>query len=217
MQRAHDGLEPVARVRPASVQELPAYVVRSHVGVSSIEPSPAKDLFPSWYKKPGSTSREKIIKDKVSGKRATDCTPPLAIEEVTQGDAAGYSSDPFYDSATNSEDSDDVHKCDDMKPTTMLVVTKETDGTYTFSVSVGAGTHPISSAAFSGQINISINGQVIPNGSIAIAGPGTYEVTYTATSSGSKTVSAEVIDSVLYTTIDAADVNFQVNGSSDDD
>jgi penicillin-binding protein 1A len=212
MQRAHDGLEPIARARPAGVQELPAYVVRNHVGVSSIEPSPTNDLFPSWYKKPGGTTKEKIIKDKVSGKRATDCTPPLAIEEVTQGDAAGYSSDPFYDSATNSEDSDDVHKCEDIKPTASLTVTKETDGSYTFTVSVGAGTHPISSEKFPGQINISIDGQVIANGSISIAGPGTYEVAYTPPAAGSKTVTAEVIDSVLYTTIDAVDVNFLLGG-----
>lgn len=209
MQRAHASIEPIARTRPAGVQELPAYVVRSSVGGSSSIPSPSTDLFPSWYKKPGaSNNREKVIKDKVSNKRATECTPPLAVEEVTQGDAASYSSDPFYDSATNSEDPDDVHKCEDIKPTALLTVSNDGGGNYTFRVSVGAGTHPISSAAFPGTLSISIDGQVIPNGSIQIAGPGTYDIVYTSTAPGTKTVSVQVVDSVLYSTLDARDVNF---------
>jgi membrane peptidoglycan carboxypeptidase len=213
MQRAHDGLEPKKRDRPAGVQELPAYVVRSHVGVSSIEPSPTNDLFPSWYVKPGASSNnEKIIKDKVSGKRATECTPILALEEVTQGDAASFSSDPFYDSATNSEDKDDIHKCEDVKPTVALTVTPGIGNDYSFNVSVGAGTHPISSEAFPGSLSVSIDGVNIPNGSIQIAGPGVYVFNYTSTGAGTKTIKVEVIDSVLYSTIDAKDVTF-ISGS----
>src|SRR5690606_25415158 len=124
--------------------ELPAYVVRSHVGNSSIEPSPGTDLFPSWYVKPGASNNdEKIIKDKISNKRATECTPPLALEEVQQGDAASFSADPFYDSATNSEDSDDIHKCEDVKPTVSLSVSTTSSGAYIFEVSIGSGTHPV--------------------------------------------------------------------------
>lgn len=214
MQRAHDNLEPVTRERPQGIQELPAYVVRNHVGVSSIEPSPATDLFPSWYVKPGSTNgNEKIIKDKVSGKRATECTPPLALEEVIQGDAASFSSDPFYDSATNSEDTDDVHKCEDIKPTVALSIVENSDGKYTFEVSVGNGTHPISSEKFAGQLTVTVDGQAIPNGSIQIGGPGVYRIAYTSIYDTTKTVKVEIIDSVLYSTIDARDVNFNLPNS----
>ncbi len=223
MQRAHDDLDPVTRERPQGIQELPAYVVRSHVGVSSIEPSPSVDLFPSWYVKPGGgRGDEKIIKDKVSGKRATECTPPLALEEVTQGDAASFSSDPFYDSATNSEDEDDVHKCEDIKPTVALSIVENANGNYNFEISVGNGTHPISGDKFKGQLTVTVDGEAIPNGSIQISGPGVYEIPYTSIYDTTKTVKVEVIDSVLYSTIDARDVNFNLpagnnNGGSSDD
>lgn len=210
MQRAHDNIEPIPRVRPEGVQELPAYVVRNHVGVSSIEPSPTNDLFPSWYVKPGSASTEKVIKDKVSGKRSTDCTPPLALEEVVQGDAASFSSDPFYDSATNSQDTDDVHKCEDIKPSVSVAVTKSSSGKYSLEVTVAAGTHPISSEKFAGQLNVTVDGQAIPSGSIQIAGPGIYKINYTSIYNSTKTVSAEVTDSVLYTSVDARDVSFDL-------
>lgn len=213
MQRAHDNLEPFSRERPSGIQELPAYVVRSHVGVSSIEPSPSVDLFPSWYIKPGATNNnEKIIKDKVSGKRATECTPPLALEEVTQGDAASYSSDPFYDSATNTEDKDDIHKCEDVKPTVALSVQNNGNGKYIFQISVGNGTHPISSTQFPGQLTVTVDGQSIQGGSQQIGGPGVYSISYTSTHNGAKTVKVEITDSVLYSTIDARDVTFTKPG-----
>lgn len=209
MQRAHDGLEPKAREKPAGVQDLPAYVVRTHVGVSSIEPSPSTDLFPSWYVKPGGSNKnEKVIKDKVSGKKATECTPTLALEEIVQSDAAGFSSDPFYNSETTSEDTDDVHKCEDIKPTVSLSVSPNGPGSYKFNVSVGNGTHPLSSDAFPGTITVTIDGATVPNGAIQVAGPGVYVIDYTATSAGVKTVKVEVVDSVLYSSIDAKDVTF---------
>lgn len=209
MQRAHDDIDPIPREKPAGVQTLPAYVVRNHVGVSSIEPSPTNDLFPSWYQKPGGNNRaEKIKKDKVSNKRATDCTPPLAIEEVTNSAAAQFSSDPFYDSATNSEDEDDVHQCSDKKPTVSLDVVNNGNGEYTFEISVGAGTHPINSKDFPGQLTVTVDGEAIPKGTLQISGAGFYTVDYTSIYDTTKTVKVEVVDSVLYATIDARDVNF---------
>ena len=211
MQRAHDNLTPVARVRPPGVQTLPAYVVSTHVGVSSIEPSPTTDLFPSWYKKPTGTSpNEKVRKDKVSDKQATECTPPLAVEEVSGGTAALYSSDPFYSATTNSQDQDDVHKCDDVKPTVSIATFDNGNGDYTFEVSVGNGTHPISSDKIAGNLTVSINGSVIPDGARNIAGPGVYQFSYKSTLAATATVTANVSDSVLYEAQDAVDVPFQV-------
>jgi membrane peptidoglycan carboxypeptidase len=214
MQRAHDNIEPVARQRPTGIQELPAYVVRNHVGVSSIEPSPATDLFPSWYVKPGGDTREKVTRDKVSGKIATECTPPLALEEVIQSDASAYSSDPFVDSGSATGDKDDVHKCEDVKPTVSLTAIDNGDGSYTFKVSAGNGTHPISSDMFKGQLNLTIDGQAIPNGFIQIAGPGTYTVNYTSIYDTTKTVQVEITDSVLYTSLDARDISLKTKSAS---
>ncbi len=220
MQRAHDNIDPVERVRPSGVQELPAYVVRTHVGASSIEPGPSTDLYPSWYKRPEGSRSEKVLRDKVSGKRATDCTPAKAIEEVTQSDASTYSADIFYDAATNTTDEDDVHNCDDTKPSTSLSVRNEGDGQYTIVVNVSAGTHPISSDKFKGQLDVTVDGNPIPGGSIQISGPGEYTIPYTSIHDSTKTVRAEVTDSVLYTGVGARDANFSLPPSSsppDDD
>ncbi len=207
MQRAHDMAgDPIPRPRPAGIQELPAFVVKAHVGVSSREPSPTIDLFPSWYTKPGGVTTEKFIRDKVSEKRATDCTPALAIEEATQSDAISFSADPFYDSATDGSDEDDVHSCSDIKPTVSLDVLDNGNGSYDLQISVGQGTHPINSEDFAGQLTVSIDGQVVPNGSIQIAGPGVYTISYESIYDETKTIQVEVIDSVLYSSIDARDV-----------
>src|SRR5690606_32727037 len=56
---AHDNLEPLARERPKGIQELPAYVVRNHVGVGSVEPSRTTDLYPSWFSK-NTVSNKKV-------------------------------------------------------------------------------------------------------------------------------------------------------------
>lgn len=218
MQRAHDNIEPVARVRPAGVQELPAYVVRSHVGVSSREPSPSNDLFPSWYVKPGTPSTgEKILRDRVSKKRATECTPPAAVEEVQEGNAAQFSSDPFYDSATNSEDEDDVHKCEDIKPSVSISSTDNGSGKYSFNVVVAAGTHPISAEGFPGKLNLTVNGIVVPNGVIDITTPGIYQFDFTASANSVGTVVANLTDSVLYDASSAIDVTFTVVADEDDE
>ena len=212
MQRAHDDLEPIERPRPAGVQTLPAYVVKKHVGVSSIEPSPSTDLFPSWYVKPGAQPGEKIKIDKVSEKRATECTPPLAIEEVSDTAALQYSADPFYNSGDDSDDEDDVHKCSDKKPTIDLQVVDNFDGSYTFEVSIGAGTHKISSDDFPGQLTLTVDGQDIPSGSIQVSGAGFYTFDYTSIYNTTKTVQASIVDSVLYESIDALDVTFTTGG-----
>lgn len=212
MQRAHDNLDPIARERPSGVQELPAYVVRSHVGVSSREPSPTNDLFPSWYVQPTNTGgSQKISRDKVSNKKATECTPPLAIEETFTGNAKKYSSDPFVDSGSNSEDVDDVHKCEDIRPTISVQSFDNGGGNYTFEVSVGSGTHPISSEAFPGSISLTVGGSSISGGTINISSSGVYQFDYNASDNKTKTVTATVTDSVLYQAENGVDVDFKKN------
>lgn len=204
MDKVHDNLTPLERQKPAGLQTLPAYVVRSHVGVGSVEPSPAQDLFPSWYKaKPKATSSKKTI-DRVSNKLATDCTPARAKQELTDTDAESFSGDRFAGGTTgvNTSQSDDIHKCDDIKPTVSLSLQPLGGGQYQLQGNAVAGTHPLSSDKFKGSITFMINGQPIPgcpNGcSGEVDGAGQVTLTFTPTSSGTFDIVAIVVDSVLY-------------------
>lgn len=206
---------------PAGIQRLPAYVVSTHVGNGSVEPSPGTDLFPSWYK-PKAAATQSVTIDKVSGKVATNCTPPLAKETLGGSSAPStFSIDPFYPpggaggstgTATTGA-SDDVHSCSDTKPTMTLTVDQNCS-TCTFTAFVQAGTHPLNSAQYPqypGTVNFYVNEQLI--GSQPVSDPAsTVSITYNASGGGSATVRAQVIDSVLYEASDSKTATFAGGG-----
>ncbi len=215
--------QPVNWTEPAGIQHLPGYVMRTHVGIGSVEPSPSTEIFPSWYK-PRSSSSQSVTIDKVSGKQATNCTPSLA-KETLGGNAAPttFSADIFYppgagasSTSANTSASDDVHNCGDSRPTINLTVNDNGDGTYTFTAFVQAGSHPLNDSKYPqypGTVNFLLNGQQIASKKVTDPSD-TQSVTYTPSSSGSGTVTAQVIDSVLYdTTSDPVSVTFAQNGS----
>lgn len=219
MQRAHDNLKVEERPRPGGIKVLPAYVVRTHVGVGSVEPSPTTDLFPSWYQNTRQQTGEKKTLDVVSNKLATDCTPPRARKESTDTAADSFSSDPFTGangSAANTTEKDDVHKCEDAKPTISLSITGAAGGPYTLTAIVNQGTHPLSSDKFKGTVSFAVNGQTLPGGSFEIGAPGS--VSY-QNYSGSGSVTATIVDSVLYDatdtrTIEVAGITLAAVGGS---
>jgi hypothetical protein len=198
MKAAHDPIQPIERVKPAGLQTLPAFVVRNHVGVGSVEPSPSTDLYPSWYKQPNKSAANQKI-DQVSNKLSTECTPARAIKTGDNADSNIFSVDKFVSGgAANTTDKDDVHKCDDAKPTITLN-NKDFNcpsGGCVISANVAGGTHPLSSDKFQGTVNFLIDGQVANTQNIS--GPGTVSFTYIPDFTGTKSLSAEVIDSVLY-------------------
>ncbi|MBX4201935.1 penicillin-binding protein, partial [Candidatus Saccharibacteria bacterium] len=218
MQYALDSLNttPVNWTEPAGIQHLPAYVVRTHVGVGSVEPSASTDIFPSWYKqKSGSSSNATI--DKVTNKLATSCTPESAKQSLS-GNAApnSYSVDNFYppgagsanSSSANTGASDDVHKCGDSPPTINLTVDDHGGNSYTVTAFVSAGTHPFNDPAypqFPGTVTFSLGGNVIHTESVGDP-QANISFDYTATSGG--TITATVTDSVLYGASDSKDINF---------
>lgn len=205
MQKAHANLKPEERPKPAGIQTLPAFVVRTHVGVGSVEPSPSTDLFPSWYKKTNPTTKQAI--DIVSNKLATDCTPPLARKDATNASANSYSSDRFNGTAgANTNEKDDVHKCEDAKPNITLT-TSGGGNAYTFTATATQGTHPLSSDKFRGKINIMVDGNVVQSYDVS-GSPATVTYNYTPTVTGNHEVSAQVIDSVLYDSKDSKNVDF---------
>ena len=207
MRRVHDGLKPEERQVPAGVQTLPAFVIRSHVGLGSREPSRSTDLYPSWYQKPTVKPGEKQIFDKVSGKLATDCTPELAKEERNTAEAAQFSGDTFVTGSNGTgQEKDDVHKCEDIKPSiTLTVSTTSTTGIYKLTATVTQGTAPFSSDKFKGALTFTIDGQVIEGGSISVDNNGTYNVTYKSTFNDTKVITAQVSDSLLYSAQTSSD------------
>lgn len=205
MQKAHDNLKPEERQKPAGIQTLPAYVVRTHVGVGSVEPSPTNDLFPSWYKKTTNNTKQTI--DIVSNKIATDCTPARAKKDATNAQANTFSSDKFNGTAAvSTTEKDDVHKCEDAKPSIVLS-TSGSGKNQTFTATASQGTHPITSDKFPGKINFLLDGNVIRSFDVG-SSPSTVSFQYTASASGTHSLMVEVIDSVLYDGSDSKSVDF---------
>lgn len=202
--------------RPSGIQVLPAFVVRTHVGSGSVEPSPETDLYPSWYKPKTKASQSSTI-DRVSGKLATSCTPELAKQTVGGSSTPEhFSIDIFFglggSSGANTTSQDDVHSCADEKPIITVTIPNSAnlDGTYTITGTATAGTHAFNDpqyAQFPGKINLSVNGVVVATCDVS-ASPSSCSFNYTPATSGEYTVSATVTDSVLYEASDTKSANF---------
>lgn len=166
-------------------------------GVQSLSINGRTDLYPSWFNRAkASGSGEKIVFDKVSRKRATDCTPAAAKIEIS----IQTTTDPVTKKktyiATDGYDpnaTDDVHKCTDTPPMVNNVEVKKNGSSYTISINVtqGVGGHALQS------IDVSVNGAGI--GSIAASSSGTYPISYTPPQRGQYSISVVVTDSALYT------------------
>jgi membrane peptidoglycan carboxypeptidase len=215
MEEAHRNLEPVNRERPEGIQTLNAFVIRSPVGVAAVVPSTATDIFPSWFEQQRRGESRTI--DIVSNKLATECTPARARKEVSGSDPTAFSGDTFVTNAANLEAKDDVHQCSDIKPSISVSATPQGNA-YLIGATISQGTHPISSDRFRGTVNFKIDGQIIR--SIEVGGPGPIQsFTYKPDFTGSKSLTAEIIDSVLYdgtgsVTIRALSSNTSSGGST---
>lgn len=202
MQRAHESIPAKDWEKPAGIQSLPAFVVKSRPSnrtAGAVLPSPSNDIYPSWYKATQKSASEQII-DKVSGKLATSCTPEAAKEKTSGASANQFSVDTVFgngSSGADTNDKDDVHQCSDVKPSVALNITSS-GGSYLLSVNVTAGTHPISSEKFTGKVNYIVDGQIVQTFDITGAGFGLASTTYTPSFVGTKAIYAQVVDSVLY-------------------
>lgn len=204
-------MKPQSWAEPSGIQHLPAY--HSAMPYSSMGPAVSTDIYPSWYKRATVSTKSQTI-DKISNKLATDCTPALARQTVGGNSTANaFSIDIFYPkganaSTTNStatRETDDVHSCSDEKPVVSVTASDNGNGTYTVVAAATAGTHPFSDpkyAQYPGTITISDNGKTIKSCSNLSGGAANCSVTYTP-SSGKHTVTATVVDSVLYSSSDS--------------
>jgi len=217
MEGAHDmiGSKPVNWTAPTNMKNLPAFIQSHRVSKSNSEqlPGPSTDLFPSWYQQRQAGATTSQTTDRVSGKLATSCTPELAKQNVTSSNENAFSADIFVNKGASSSatatGNDDVHNCNDTKPSVTLTAPQTCGGSgaCTFTVTVSQGTAALSSAQFPGTVNLLINGQRVDTKTVSES-PSTVTFTYTPTGAGPGTVTAQVIDSVLYDSSDTANITF---------
>lgn len=203
MEAAHANVKASNWNPPSGIKTLPAFVIRSHVGIGSVEPSRATDFFPSWYQGKTNTATNDTI-DKVSGKKATSCTPAGARDNQTNGNSNSFSVDIFVTGANSASSSgaaagnDDVHQCSDVKPSITL-----TANGCDVVATVTQGTHPLSGDKYPGAVSFTVAGQVVNTTNVSDS---PSSVTYTV-SAGTTSASAKVTDSVLYDASATTDVS----------
>ncbi|HET8709613.1 MAG TPA: penicillin-binding transpeptidase domain-containing protein, partial [Candidatus Saccharimonadales bacterium] len=141
MEGAHKDLPADNWKKPSDIKTLPAFVIRNHVGIGSVEPSPRMEIYPSWYQpKSGATSSQTI--DMVSGKLATSCTPDSAKQTLYNTNTSSFSIDTFVDGGAKTNaitGTDDVHDCDDQMP--QLTLTAGDNNS--IQLVATQGTHPL--------------------------------------------------------------------------
>ena len=226
MEYAHRNLPAKQWQKPSGIKTAQAFVVRTHIGYGSVEPSTSTDLYPSWYvggNKSSSNNSQTI--DKVSNKLATSCTPPAAKEFVTNANAASWNIDMFKGGRANigtgsssssrsntANATDDVHSCSDARPTISLTAPSTCDTSCTVTATVTQGTHLLTDeryAQYPGTVTIKLNGRVLHSARVTES-PSTVSFTYTPTVSGSGTLTADVTDSVLYGASDSMSFSYQI-------
>jgi hypothetical protein len=204
MEGAHQGIQASNWKQPPGIKTAPAFIIRSHVGIGSVEPSPATDIYPSWFQSKNGTSVSQTI-DKVSGKLATSCTPDLSRETQSNSNTSSFSIDKFVPggmATTAVTGTDDVHNCDDLDP--QVTISGVTGNTIQLVAS--AGTHPLVGSYNqngAGTITVTADGQTICT--LTITNPSLFQgsCTYTGNSNKPVAVTATVIDSVLYSGTDS--------------
>ncbi len=148
------------------------------------------DIYPSYFNKANAPSTEKMKFDRVSKKKATECTPPAALENL---DITKYT-DPITKKTTitapagyDPEANDDAHSCSDDNPTVTVDINNR-DSTATVKYSQGK---------FALQtLDIQLNGSSISSQSIT--SDGAITVPISAPKGSAYTVTATVTDTGYY-------------------
>ena len=156
------------------------------------------DYWPSWYnqKSSGISSTSKVF-DRISRKLATSCTPEetKVKANVTKIIDPMTKKETFTAGEYNPNAKDDVHSCDDKRPTATVTVTatEEEDGeatSWTVKGEASFGTFELKS------YTLVVNGQTVKSGGLGASG-GTAEF---ITSTKPTSVSFNVEDKAGYTT-----------------
>lgn len=148
------------------------------------------DIYPSYFNKANAPSNIKMDFDKMSKKKAGECTPPGAkesvsvmrmIDPVTKREV--FTAPDGYDATTE----DNVHACGDAQPTVQVAINK---GSLTADISYKQGKFGLQS------LEVQVNGAVVRT--LAVASGGSTTVPLPDNEDASYTVTARLIDSAYY-------------------
>src|SRR5690606_19191843 len=131
------------------------------------------ELYPAWYDQSQSQTGEDMTFDKVSRKKATECTPEAAkvvVKVIKMTDPITkrivYTNTDGYDANAD----DDVHNCGDAKPSIDdISVSKMSGNRYRITVDVSKGKNNIR------DVVIHVNGQAVAT----LSGGGSYSTVQT--------------------------------------
>jgi len=151
------------------------------------------ELYPSWYDQRQAQTGEDMTFDKVSRKKATECTPDAAkvVVKVTKmtdpiTNNTVYMNTEGYDANAD----DDTHQCDDAKPVVNDISVKKKGGkNYDITVSASNGRFKIK------DIVVQINGQTVDT----LVPGGSLTTTQTFSDDSTKRITAIVTDEGYYT------------------
>lgn len=150
------------------------------------------ELYPSWYDEKNAQKATKLTFDKVSKKKATECTPPGARTEVS----VLKSTDPetkktvyLAPSGYKPNSEDDVHKCGDPLPNAGISIDGD-DSPYTINVTVTKGKGKLT------KMTVSVNGKTV--NAKQINKSGLYSITYSPGNDNPFTVKVVVEDDLYY-------------------
>jgi len=154
------------------------------------------ELYPSWWNKTQGQANAQLTFDKVSGKKATACTPEGAKDTV----GVVKTTDPVtkkevYTNVPNGYDGtkdDDKHSCSDVKPTFQgSPIVTGSKNNWKVTVTPIAGTFPLTSTS----VTITVDGVAL---SVTQSG-NNFVGTYSGDATPAGRVSATVTDSGYYT------------------
>jgi len=156
------------------------------------------ELYPSWWNKTQGQANAELTFDRVSKKKATDCTPEGARDKV----GVIKTTDPVtkkdvFTSVPNGYDStkdDDVHTCGDARPTVSSPsVTPNGSGSWKITVSVTPGKFPLNGAS---SVKMTVDGA---NVDVAQGSTNQFVGTYSGAATPAGRVTITVTDSGYYT------------------
>lgn len=184
----------------------PNQEVERPAGIQDLVINGRRDIYPSWFDQRAGRSNEKLTFDEISKKKATDCTPAEARVELD----VSKTIDPITKQPTfiapngfDASKEDDVHKCDDVKPSVSISTTRDGNDVKIVA-NITQGTHPLAT------LKIQVGGTVVAD--VAIGGTGSYSTTVTVPDA--QNITATVTDQVRYSGSGSARVSAPTSSSS---